>query len=57
MAELGISLNRILAEATQKQLDMFKEEIRRLQEQAWDEGYAAAVVGEPKLNNPYKKEY
>lgn len=33
-----------------------RETLRRLREQAWDEGYSAAVVGEPKLNNPYQKE-
>ena len=56
MAEIGPSLERIIAEATVKQLEMFKEEIRQLQEQAWNDGYSAAVVGEPKMNNPYSKE-
>lgn len=56
MAELGVSVERILAEATAKQLDMFKEEIRQLQALAWQEGYDAACELNVVHINPYTKE-
>jgi hypothetical protein len=56
MANLGVDLDRLLAEATLRQLDMFKEEVRKLREDAWADGYSSAVAGEPKMNNPYSKE-
>lgn len=55
MAELN--LDRILAEATLKQLEMFKEQVRKLQEAAWNEGYIAADNGKDEKTNPYLKEH
>lgn len=54
MAELSDSIDRVIKEALN--LDLFKEEIRQLREQAWDQGYISAVEGKDGTVNPYQKE-
>lgn len=51
----SVSLDRILAEATQKHLEMFQEEIRALLEAAWEEGHSA--YKQDCSANPYLKEH
>lgn len=47
----------IIKRITAAQIEMFKEEIRKLQAAAWEEGYAAADNGRDERTNPYLKEY
>jgi hypothetical protein len=54
MAE--IDLGPVIKKAMQAQLDHFKEEIRLLQEAAWDAGAKAALESPLGFVNPFSKE-
>jgi hypothetical protein len=54
MAELD--LGPLLKRAVSAHLEMFKEEIRVLRADAWNQGYAAADSGSSESTNPYLKE-
>lgn len=54
MAE--IDLGPVIKKAMQAQMDHFKEELRILQEKAWEAGFRAAEEDPYGSKNPFSKE-
>lgn len=51
---VNLDLSEAIRKAMQGQMDHFKEELRILQELAWDQGYQAGKQHDPRLRSTWK---
>lgn len=48
------NIDDIIKKASERSMEMFKEDVRKLRELAWTEGYRACKEGKQQFRNPYR---